>query len=101
MYPFEPQLSIQGEFHGKSALSVCSNGAFEETDKANFLIGGGSVGSTRYKAFRFRTIVFLFFVVATTYRSSVAAATAAVLVHEGPSPDLLMLRTVLLSYLPP
>ena len=43
MHPFEPQLSLQGEFHGKSALSVFSNGAFEETEKADFLIGGGQL----------------------------------------------------------
>ena len=42
MHPFEPQLSLQGEFHGKSALSVFSNGAFEETEKVDFLIGGDS-----------------------------------------------------------
>ena len=40
MHPFEPQFSLQGAFHGKSALSVCSNGACKATDKANFLIGG-------------------------------------------------------------
>ena len=40
MVPFEPQLSLQFAFHGKSALSVCSNGACEGTDKANFLIWG-------------------------------------------------------------
>ena len=41
MHPFEPQLSIQVASHGKSALLVCSNGACEATDKANFFIGGG------------------------------------------------------------
>ena len=40
MHPFEPQFSFQGAFHGKSALSVCSNGECEATDKANFLIVG-------------------------------------------------------------
>ena len=40
MYPIEPQFSHQGAFHGKSAFSVCSNGEFEETDKADFLLGG-------------------------------------------------------------
>ena len=35
MHPYEPQLSLQGEIHGKSDLSVCSNGAFEENDKAD------------------------------------------------------------------
>ena len=42
MHPFEPQFSLQGAFHGKSALSVCSNGAFEETYKSYYLFGGGS-----------------------------------------------------------
>ena len=40
MHPFEPQLSLQGAFHGKLSLSVCSNRACKGTDKANFLIGG-------------------------------------------------------------
>ena len=40
MHPLEPQFSLQGAFHGKSALSVFSNGAFEETYKAYFFIGG-------------------------------------------------------------
>ena len=40
MHPIEPQFSLQGAFNDKSALSVCSNGSFEETDKAVFLIGG-------------------------------------------------------------
>ena len=39
--PFEPQFSLQGTFHGKSDLPVCSNGACEATDKAIFLLGGG------------------------------------------------------------
>ena len=43
MYPFEPQFSLQGTSHGKLALSFCSNGAFEETDKADFFIGGGKL----------------------------------------------------------
>ena len=47
MHPFEPQFSLQGAFHGKLALSVCSNGAFEETEKADCLIGGE--GSWWYK----------------------------------------------------
>ena len=55
MHLFEPRLSLQGAFHGKPNLSVFSNGAFEETDKAGFFIGG-AVGGTRYKALRFRTI---------------------------------------------
>ena len=42
MDPFETQFSLQGEYHGKSALSVCSNGSCKETDKADFLFGGGS-----------------------------------------------------------
>ena len=41
MHLFEPQFSLQGAFHGKSALSVCSNGACKATDKADFFIGGG------------------------------------------------------------
>ena len=41
MYSFEPQFSLQGEFHGKPALSVCSNEACEATHEAGFLIGGG------------------------------------------------------------
>ena len=43
MYPFEPQFSFQGAFHGKSALSVCSNGAWEATEKADFFIGKGQL----------------------------------------------------------
>ena len=43
MHPFETQFSLQGAFHGKSALSVSSNGSFEETYKAEFLIGGGQL----------------------------------------------------------
>ena len=43
MHPFEPQFSLQSAFRGKSALSVCSNGACEATDKANFLIEGGQL----------------------------------------------------------
>ena len=43
IHPFEPQLSLQGAFHGKSALSVCSNGAFEATKKPYFLIEGGQL----------------------------------------------------------
>ena len=54
IHPFEPQFLLQGAFHGKSALSVCSNGVFETTDKADFLIGGGEVGDTRYEALIFR-----------------------------------------------
>ena len=42
MYPLEPHFSLHGAFHGKSALSVCANGAFETTGKANFLLGGDS-----------------------------------------------------------
>ena len=41
MHSFEPQLSLQGTFHVKLALSVCSNEACKATDKADFLIGGG------------------------------------------------------------
>ena len=48
MHPFEPHFSPQGAFHGKLALSVCSNGACEATDEANFLIGGGGIGGTRF-----------------------------------------------------
>ena len=40
MHPLEPHISLQGALHGKLALLVCSNGVFEETDKANYLIGG-------------------------------------------------------------
>ena len=40
---FEPQFSLQGASHGKLVSSVCSNGAFEETDKANVLVGGGQL----------------------------------------------------------
>ena len=43
MQPFGSQFSLLGAFSGKLALSACSNGAFEETDKANFLIGGGQL----------------------------------------------------------
>ena len=43
MHHFEIQFSLQGVFHGKLALSVCSNGEFEATDKANFLIGGAQL----------------------------------------------------------
>ena len=39
MYPFEPQSSLQGAFHGILALLVCSNGECKATDKAYFLIG--------------------------------------------------------------
>ena len=53
MHPFEPQLSLQGAFHGKLALSVCSNGACEAANKADFLIGGGIVSGTRYEALIF------------------------------------------------
>ena len=42
MHPFEPQFLLQGASHGKSALLLCSNGACEETDKADFFTGGGS-----------------------------------------------------------
>ena len=38
MHPFEIQISLQDAFHGKLALSVCSNGACKATEKANFLI---------------------------------------------------------------
>ena len=41
MHPFEPQLSLQSAFHGKLALSVCSNGAYEATDEVDSLIWGG------------------------------------------------------------
>ena len=50
-----------------SDLSVFSNEAFEETDKADFLIEGGAVGGTRYEALIFRTIVFFFVFAATKY----------------------------------
>ena len=40
MHTFEPRFSLQGAFHGKSDLSVCSNGACKATNKFNFLIGG-------------------------------------------------------------
>ena len=43
MNPVEPQFSLQGAFHGKSALSVFSNGEYKATDKAEFLIGGGQL----------------------------------------------------------
>ena len=43
MHPFEPQFLLQGVFQGKSSLSVFSNGAYEATDKANFLIEGGQL----------------------------------------------------------
>ena len=42
MHSFEPQFSLQGAFHGKLALSVCSNGACEATDRADSFIGGGN-----------------------------------------------------------
>ena len=57
----------------------------------------GTVCVTRYKALFFCTIVFFFVVAATIYQSSAAVATAAVLVLEGPSPEPLPLRPVLLS----
>ena len=43
MHPFETQLSLQGAFHGKLALSVCSNVACEETDKEDFMIEWGQL----------------------------------------------------------
>ena len=43
MHPIETQFSLQDALHGKSASSVCSNGAREETDEADFLIGGGQL----------------------------------------------------------
>ena len=100
MHHFESQFSLQGAYYGKSASSVFSNGAFEETDKANLLLGGTVVG-TKYEALRFRTIVLFFVVAVTTYQSSAAAATAAILVQEGPSPDPLQLRLGVLSDIPP
>ena len=54
MHSSEPQFSIQGAFHGKLALLVFSYGVCKATDKADFLIGGGAVGGTRYEALRFR-----------------------------------------------
>ena len=42
MYPFEPKFSLQDAFHDKSDFSVFSNGAFEEIEKADFLIEGDS-----------------------------------------------------------
>ena len=36
MHRFEPQFSLQGAFHGKSASSVFSNGACKATGKADF-----------------------------------------------------------------
>ena len=54
IHPFEPQFSLQGASHGKSASSVCSNGVCEATDEADFLIGGGAIGGTRYEALIFR-----------------------------------------------
>ena len=42
IHPFEPEFSLQGEFHGNSYLSVCSNRACEATDKADFWLGGGN-----------------------------------------------------------
>ena len=53
MHYFETQFSLQRAFHGKLALSVCSNGACEAIDKAGFFIRGGAVGGTRYEALRF------------------------------------------------
>ena len=53
MHPFEPQFSLQGAFHGKLASPVCSNGTFEGTGEADFFIGGGAVGGTRYEALIF------------------------------------------------
>ena len=53
MLHFEPQFSLQGAFHGKSAASVCPNGACEATDEADFLIWGGQNGGTTYKALRY------------------------------------------------
>ena len=55
IHPFEPQFSLQGASHGKSASSVCSNGVCEATDEADFFIGGGAIGGTRYEALRFRS----------------------------------------------
>ena len=101
IHRFEPQFSLRGAFNGKSDLSVCSNRAIEETDKADFFYLGGTSGGTRYKALIFCTIIFCFVVAARTYLSSAAAAIAAVLVREGPSLDPFPLRLGLLSYPPP
>ena len=37
MHPFEPHLSLQGAFHRKSALSVCSNGAMCSNLQSQFI----------------------------------------------------------------
>ena len=54
MQPFEPQLSLQDAFNGKSALSVFSNGACEATDKSKILIGGGQLVVRGMKCWYFK-----------------------------------------------
>ena len=69
--------------------------------QSRFFYWGGEVGSTRYGALIFLTIVFFFVVVAKTYQSSSSAATATVLVREGPSLDPPPLCPGLLSDISP